>query len=51
MKDQFDLKASNKLMSETAYQREPLGITLLTPFVFDRDPRHADHKENKLLRT
>jgi len=51
LQDQIRAKVSNKLLLEAAYEREPLGTTLLTTFVFDTDPRHADHKEKKLLTT
>ena len=37
VQDHIGVKVSNILVLEAAYQRKPLGTTLLTPFVFDKD--------------
>ena len=37
VQDHIGVKVSNILVLEAAYQRQPLGTTLLTPFVFDKD--------------
>ena len=38
VQDHIGVKVSNILVLEAAYQRQPLGTTLLTPFVFDKYP-------------